>query len=273
MALRHRSFARSGHESVRFVVSGMPHSRLVRDNGPVNRGLRSGRRRSTSLVTRFAVLLLGVGVALGLAALSAWAHSAVVSISPPDGATLSTPPTRVVITFNEDIDPNFVEVALSTEGRTVELGEPVVDGPKVSADVKVLLGPATYLLAFHVISADTHSIRGSSTFTVSGTTTAPPAGTSTGSPSGTATSNATTGPSSSDSPTGATSTTPAATQTLSTSASGSTPEPTPTYKTPQKQPTTIGHPDHTPGLIVAGGLLALGALLTWREHRRRPPAD
>ena len=107
MALRHRSFARSGHESVRFLVSGMPRSRLLSDNGPVNRGLRSGRRRSTSLVTRFAVLLLGVGVALGLAALSAWAHSAVVSISPPDGATLSTPPTQVDFVFNEVIDPNF----------------------------------------------------------------------------------------------------------------------------------------------------------------------
>ncbi len=273
MALWHSSSARSGHESVRFLVSGMPRSRLLSDNGPVNRGLRSGRRRSTSLVTRFAVLLLGVGVALWLAALPAWAHSAVVSISPPDGSTLSTPPTRVVITFNENIDPNFVQVALSTGGRAVELGDPVVDGPKVTADVNVLLGPATYLLAFQVVSADSHPIRGSSTFIVSGTTTTPPTGTTTSSPSGTATSTATTGPSSSATPTGVTSTTPAATQTLSTAAPGTTPEPTPTYKTPQKQPTTIGHPDHTPGLIVAGGLLALGALLTWREHRRRQPAD
>ena len=273
MALWHSSSARSGHESVRFLVSGMPRSRLLSDNGPVNRGLRSGRRRSTSLVTRFAVLLLGVGVALWLAALPAWAHSAVVSISPPDGSTLSTPPTQVDFVFNEVIDPNFAQLALSTGGLPVALSAPVVDGPKVSAQITGQLAPAKYILAFQVVSADGHPIRGSSTFTVSGTTTTPPTGTTTSSPSGTASSNATTGPSPSATPAGVTSTTPAATQTLSTSAPGTTPEPTPTYKTPQKQPTTIGHPDHTPGLIVAGGLLALGALLTWREHRRRQPAD
>ena len=47
------------------------------------------------------------------------------------------------------------------------------------------------------------------------------------------------------------------------------PHPTPTYKTPQTQPTSFGHPDHLPGLIVAGVLLLGGVALLIFEHQRR----
>ena len=57
--------------------------------------------------------------------------------------------------------------------------------------------------------------------------------------------------------------------TVTGSAAGSTPRVTPTYKTPQTQPTTFGHPDHLPGLIVAGILLLGGVALLVYEHRRR----
>jgi methionine-rich copper-binding protein CopC len=57
--------------------------------------------------------------------------------------------------------------------------------------------------------------------------------------------------------------------TVTAGAAGSTPRVTPTYKTPQTQPTTFGHPDHLPGLIVAGILLLAGVALLLYEHRRR----
>ena len=52
-----------------------------------------------------------------------------------------------------------------------------------------------------------------------------------------------------------------------------TPKVTPTYKTPQTQRTTFGHPDHMPGLVVAGVLLLGGVALLVYEHRRRKAQD
>jgi copper resistance protein C len=61
--------------------------------------------------------------------------------------------------------------------------------------------------------------------------------------------------------------------TVAAGAAGSTPQTTPTYKTPETQPTTIGHPDHLPGLIVAVVLLLGGVALLIYEHRRRAQLD
>ena len=61
--------------------------------------------------------------------------------------------------------------------------------------------------------------------------------------------------------------------TVTAGAAGSTPRVTPTYKTPQTQPTTFGHPDHLPGLIVAGILLIAGVALLVYEHRRRAQSN
>ncbi len=44
---------------------------------------------------------------------------------------------------------------------------------------------------------------------------------------------------------------------------------TPTYKTPQTQATALTHPDHFPGLVVAGVLLLAGVSLLIHEQRRR----
>lgn len=50
---------------------------------------------------------------------------------------------------------------------------------------------------------------------------------------------------------------------------GAVPLATPTYKTPQTQATSIGHPDHLPGIVVGGVLLLAGVALLIHEQRRR----
>lgn len=209
-----------------------------------------GIRRHRPLWALLAALY--AGAALVLSAGPAAAHAELLSSDPANGATLATAPTKIRLTFGEDINPQFVQVALSSRGRAVDLAKPVVKGPVITAAVAGTMGGGDYVLAFRVVSQDGHPISETVTFSVAG----PPSETTpTDTPAPVATDSA-----SPSMPAPQTEPAPI-------------PQPTPTYKTPQRQPTTIGHPDHTPGIIVAIGLVLAGAVLAFVEHRRRGSTD
>jgi hypothetical protein len=116
-----------------------------------------------------ALLLLTAWVGLGVAALPASAHSRLLSSSPADGATVPTSPTELVLTFNEDINPQFVTVRVTDgEGGDVVGAEAAVDGPRVTVPVAEPIAAGSYKITYRVVSADSHPISGSSTFTVAG---------------------------------------------------------------------------------------------------------
>jgi methionine-rich copper-binding protein CopC len=110
-------------------------------------------------------------------------HSALVSVVPADGSTLTTGPTELVLVFNEDINPSFATLALTRSGSIVPISAPGVAGRTVRATLADP-GPGSYRIAFRVVSADSHPISGETTFTVAGTPTASASGSaSTGSAS------------------------------------------------------------------------------------------
>ncbi|MFW5471016.1 copper resistance CopC family protein [Knoellia sp. CPCC 206435] len=116
-----------------------------------------------------ALLLLTAWVGLGVAALPASAHSRLLSSSPADGATVPASPTELVLTFNEDINPQFVTVRVTDgEGGDVVGAEASVDGPRVTLPVAQPIAAGSYKITYRVVSADSHPISGSSTFTVAG---------------------------------------------------------------------------------------------------------
>jgi copper resistance protein C len=149
------------------------------------------------------------------------AHAKLVSVTPADGAELSTGPSQIQLTFDDVISPQLAQVRLTRDGSAVETSPPKVDRSVVTVEVTARTGPGAYRLVWQVTSDDGHPVSGESAFTVAG------------------------------------------------GAAQSTPRVTPSYKTPQTQPTTFGHPDHLPGLIVAGVLLLCGIGLLVYEHRRR----
>lgn len=114
-------------------------------------------------------LLGGAATPALLVAPVAAAHSVLLEVSPADGATVESSPGQVSLTFNEEINQSFASVAVTAGGdrtpRTV--GDPVVDGPTVTAEVEDL-EPGTYTVGYRVTSADGHVVSGSSTFTVGG---------------------------------------------------------------------------------------------------------
>jgi len=193
-----------------------------------------GRERRNRVVALVLAGVLIAGVVLSLMATVASAaalpaHAGLVSASPRDGEQLQTPPTRITLTFDEPVPAQFATVLLSREGAPVALGAPTATGTVLTTAVTSQLAPGGYRVVWRATTDDGHPISGASTFTLAGG------------------SSVTTAP----------------------AQAAPVPQATPSYKTPQTQATSLGHPDHLPGLVVGGVLLLAGVALLLREHRRR----
>ncbi|MET9023629.1 copper resistance CopC family protein [Actinopolymorpha sp. NPDC004070] len=106
---------------------------------------------------------------LGLQAWSsvpAFAHAALVSSDPKDGAVLDRPPRRITLEFDDPISGKFDFVAVSgPDGATYQSGHPRVMGSKLTQRL-ARPGPAgTYQVAWRVVSADGHPVSGTLKFT------------------------------------------------------------------------------------------------------------
>ncbi|APA94768.1 copper resistance CopC family protein [Nocardia seriolae] len=109
------------------------------------------------LVTGFA--LLGGGVAN--------AHSAPLSSSPDNGASIDTSPATVSITFNEDLQPAYPSMTVTGPDHNLwSKGQTKVNGPTVSIEVGELGPVGEYTIAYRVTSADGHPVSGKRTFTL-----------------------------------------------------------------------------------------------------------
>ncbi|HEU0089647.1 MAG TPA: copper resistance CopC family protein [Pseudonocardiaceae bacterium] len=133
-----------------------------------------------------AALVVLVGLALLAGAGPASAHNVLIGSDPPDGARLATGPARVSLTFDLPVQPGFTTVTVTgPDGNQWQAGPPSEVGAVVSAPVRAL-GPAgEYVVGYHVLSADSHPVRGVVRFTLTtaGTgTPAPPPPAGTGSP-------------------------------------------------------------------------------------------
>ncbi|MGI5126654.1 copper resistance CopC family protein [Pseudonocardia sp. CA-107938] len=113
------------------------------------------------------VLAVVCGLVMLLVAGPAAAHSRLESSDPADGASLATPPSKVTLTFNEQMQQGFATITVIGPGGTAwQDGETQVSGDSVSIAVKPL-GPAgVYQIGYRVISDDGHPVSGSVSFTL-----------------------------------------------------------------------------------------------------------
>jgi methionine-rich copper-binding protein CopC len=104
-----------------------------------------------------------------LGAPAASAHSQLISVSPADGTTVPTAPSEVVLTFNEDVNPQFVTVRVTdAEGAALTTPAPAVRGAVVTQSLPDGLLAGDYKVTFRVVSKDSHPIAGSSHFIIAG---------------------------------------------------------------------------------------------------------
>jgi methionine-rich copper-binding protein CopC len=105
----------------------------------------------------------------------AWAHAVRIATDPASDAALTTAPSRVSATFNEQLQTDFAAMTVvGPDGNLWSDGAPLVQGAVVSVGVRPL-GPAgSYTVNYRVTSADGHVVSGSWAFTMTVTGTGTP---------------------------------------------------------------------------------------------------
>lgn len=101
-----------------------------------------------------------------LAPSPAGAHASLTATSPADGAALDTAPTEVRLSFSENVTATVGAIrVLDRDGERVDRGSVEVDGSDLVAPLEEL-SDGSYVVAWRVVSADSHPIHGSFTFVV-----------------------------------------------------------------------------------------------------------
>ena len=205
------------------------------------------RRLATVVTVVLVIAFVVVAVAPAFAAAPATApgalpfHARLLGSTPQDGSTVGTA-DEVVLEFNEEVDPTFVEVTVEgPDGSEVE-GDPEVDGRAVTQSLAADLPAGEHRVTYRVVSTDGHPVSGTVTFT------------------------STVAPSASPEPTASVTPTP------STTASAA---PTPAESTPSTAPASEDASSPWPwvvvGLAVVAALVAL--VLAVARRSRTPRTD
>ena len=135
-------------------------------------GDRAGRRTVAPVTTlRAAVAVLALAVAALALAAPASAHAQWLGSTPEEGAVLTGLPDVVVMTYSEEIAPQFVDTAVVPPGGEPVVVEAVADGVDVTIDVAAspeVAGLATqageWQVVARVVSADGHPVEHTSGF-------------------------------------------------------------------------------------------------------------
>lgn len=118
--------------------------------------------------------LLGAVLVTAAWVAPASAHVVFVTSSPQPGSNLSTAPSQVSITFDDELDPDLSSFSVAGPGST-EVGSGEVD--LTVADRNVMTGPViitaagTYTVSYNVAGVDGHALAGSFSFGYQATTT------------------------------------------------------------------------------------------------------
>ena len=117
---------------------------------------------TVAVAAAFVMVLLG--------AAPASAHAQLQSSSPSPSSVLSAPPSQVVLQFGEPVEIDFGSIrVLGPDGNRVDQGgthHPSGDSDAVAIALPPGLRNGTYVVAWRVISADSHPVHGAYIFSV-----------------------------------------------------------------------------------------------------------
>ena len=97
------------------------------------------------------------------------ARSQLIETDPAPQDQLTTSPDAVELVFVEPLDPDYTTVIVNDADQSpVPLGEQVIDGGRVTVSLPSPLPDGAYTVAYRVVSNDGHPVQGSYEFTVAG---------------------------------------------------------------------------------------------------------
>ena len=107
-------------------------------------------------------------LACTLAATCALAHAFLDHATPGVGATVSSVPGELQLSFTQDIVPALSGVTVSAAGGGAVPTGKAVAGPANTLHVRLgrALPPGSYTVSWHVVSVDTHPTSGKYRFTI-----------------------------------------------------------------------------------------------------------
>ncbi len=115
---------------------------------------------------RAASALFGALLVLIGSPCAAWAHAALMSSRPADGAVVRTAPREIVLRFDEPVTPVRVRLLDLQAAEMPGGGVPRVEGNTLVLPLPPDLPDGVYIVPYRVTSADAHPVAGSLTFAV-----------------------------------------------------------------------------------------------------------
>lgn len=110
---------------------------------------------------------LVAGLVMAASASLVAAHVELISSSPVAGANLSTVPTQVTITFDDELDPDLSHFEV-TDSASVQVGSGQVDltvaNRNVMTGAVTITAPGVYTVSYTVAGVDRHVLEGTFSF-------------------------------------------------------------------------------------------------------------
>jgi copper resistance protein C len=117
---------------------------------------------------RRAIVLAAAAILLLVVAVPAHGHAHLLETSPQDGAELDEPPTEVVLTFDEAVEPAGDALVLTDGDEAAHQLEAAV-GPEtgqISAELPADAAAGGHTIAWRIVAADGHVQEGAFTYSV-----------------------------------------------------------------------------------------------------------
>ncbi len=120
-------------------------------------------------MTKHAVSLALTVMAIAVMGSVAYSHAFPIHSEPRVGWTIATPPSKVTIWFDGELEPAFSTITVYNSGKQeVDMGNSRVSG-KDSSVLEVdlpVLAPGTYHVYWKVLAKDTHITEGDFSFVI-----------------------------------------------------------------------------------------------------------